>query len=159
MSEVAKEDLTDLQSRFMCFTLSAEKFAIPLLAVREVIAMPELTPVPFTPPHFLGIMNLRGQIISVMDLRKKFKMPSEIGEETAVIICDIGGTNIGIVVDSVDMVLSQDDVDLSEKPETFRGKDSEYVAGVMSYKDKLIVLMDIAKTLDLKDLEAIKKAK
>ena len=57
--------------RYLSFNLGVEEYAVPLLAVREVIAMPEYTPVPYTPPYFLGIMNLRGQVISIMDLRQK----------------------------------------------------------------------------------------
>jgi purine-binding chemotaxis protein CheW len=58
-------------SRYLSFNVGKEQYAIPLLTVREVIGMPEITPVPFTPNYFLGIMNLRGQIISVVDLRLK----------------------------------------------------------------------------------------
>lgn len=67
-------DKTESLEKFLGFSLGTEEYAIPLLSVKEVIALPEITPVPFSPPHFLGIINLRGQIISVMDLRKKFAL-------------------------------------------------------------------------------------
>ena len=57
--------------RYLSFSLGSEDYAIPLLSVKEVIAVPEITPIPFTPSHFLGIMNLRGQVISIIDLRSK----------------------------------------------------------------------------------------
>ena len=74
------------KERFLCFSLGVEEYAIPLLEVREVIAMPEYTPVPYTPPYFLGIMNLRGQVISVMDLRQKLGVTARGDAETTVII-------------------------------------------------------------------------
>ena len=80
--------------RFLCFSLGAEEYAIPLLVVREVIAMPEYTPVPYTPPYFLGIMNLRGQVISVMDLRQKLGLKPRSDAETTVIICDLNGISL-----------------------------------------------------------------
>ena len=92
--------------RYLSFNLGVEEYAVPLLAVREVIAMPEYTPVPYTPPYFLGIMNLRGQVISIMDLRQKLGVKPLQQAETTVIICDLGGASIGVVVDSVNTVLS-----------------------------------------------------
>jgi purine-binding chemotaxis protein CheW len=102
-----KENISKLKqingdvNRFIEFSLGGEDYAIPLLMVREVISVPDTTPIPKAPVHFLGIMNLRGQVISIVDLRKKLKVDSRKDKEEAVIIVDIGSMNIGVVVDSI----------------------------------------------------------
>src|SRR5689334_6329228 len=86
--------------RYLAFSLCKEQYAIPLLQVKEVIGLTDTTPVPYMPNYFKGIMNLRGQIISVIDLRLKFRMTNvETGKQTAVVILDLGPLSIGIVVD------------------------------------------------------------
>jgi purine-binding chemotaxis protein CheW len=141
--------------RFLCFTLGEEEFAIPLLSVREVIAMPDVTPVPQTPPHFLGIMNLRGQVISVMDLRTKLQIKSKVANEVAVIICDLHPNPVGVVVDSINSVISPGADQLSERPEIQSQKNTEYILGVYRDKERLVLLLDISKSLSLVELKAI----
>ncbi len=146
--------------RFLNFSLAEEEFAVPLLSVREVIAIPETTPIPFTPAHFLGIMNLRGQVISVIDLRLKFGFKGNplATTEKAVIICDINGLAIGVVVDSVNHVLSVQEKDIQPRPEIQSSKASDYILGVTEKDKRLILLLDIAKALDVADYQAIKNA-
>jgi purine-binding chemotaxis protein CheW len=142
-------------SRFIEFSLGKEDYAIPLLMVREVISMPDTTPIPKSPPHFLGIMNLRGQVISVVDLRKKLKVEAKEDKEEAVIIVDIGGMNIGIVVDSINKVLAFSSDEVSEMPEIEHQINTHFIFGVYKKEKSLTVLLDIAKVLDLKDMETM----
>lgn len=146
-------------SRFIEFSLGKEDYAIPLLMVREVISVPDTTPIPKSPPHFLGIMNLRGQVISVVDLRKKLKVDTKQDNEEAVIIVDIGGMNIGVVVDSINKVLAFSSEEVSEMPEVENQLNTHYIFGVYKKENSLTILLDIAKVLDLKDLEAINGSK
>jgi len=160
-----KDNVTKLKrtsaelSRFIEFSLGKEDYAIPLLMVREVISVPETTPIPKSPVHFLGIMNLRGQVISVVDLRKKLKIEAKQDKEEAVIIVDIGGMNIGVVVDSINKVLAFSSEEVSDMPEVENQLNTQYIYGVFKKEDSLTVLLDIAKVLDLKDLEAINGTK
>lgn len=146
-------------SRFIEFSLGNEDYAIPLLMVREVISVPDTTPIPKSPTHFLGIMNLRGQVISVVDLRKKLKVEAKQDKEEAVIIVDIGGMNIGVVVDSINRVLAFSSDEVSEMPEVENQLNTHYIFGVYKKENSLTVLLDIAKVLDLKDLDMINAAK
>ncbi len=160
-----KDNVTKLKrtsaelSRFIEFSLGSEDYAIPLLMVREVISVPETTPIPKSPSHFLGIMNLRGQVISVVDLRKKLKIEAKQDKEEAVIIVDIGGMNIGVVVDSINKVLAFSSEEVSDMPEVENQLNTQYIYGVYKKENSLTVLLDIAKVLDLKDLEAISGSK
>jgi purine-binding chemotaxis protein CheW len=144
--------------RFLCFSLGAEEYAIPLLVVREVIAMPEYTPVPYTPPYFLGIMNLRGQVISVMDLRQKLELKPRRDAETTVIICDLNGVSLGVVVDAVNTVLSPSPEEVSPKPEIQSNRPTDYIKGVYRKDKRLILFLDLGKSLNLEDREAIEKS-
>jgi len=148
-------------NRFLEFSLGSEDYAIPLLMVREVISVPETTPIPKAPPHFLGIMNLRGQVISVVDLRKKLKVDTKKDKEKeeAVIIVDIGSMNIGVVVDSINKVLAFNEDEVCDMPEVESQVNTQYIMGVYKKESSLTVLLDIAKVLDLKDMEYVKTNK
>jgi purine-binding chemotaxis protein CheW len=156
--KMKKNPSNDL-SRFIEFSLGNEDYAIPLLMVREVISVPDTTPIPKSPTHFLGIMNLRGQVISVVDLRKKMKVETRKDKEEAVIIVDIGGMNIGVVVDSINKVLAFSSDNVSEMPEIDSQVNTQYIFGVYKKDTSLTVLLDIAKVLDLQDMEAIQSVK
>ena len=159
MSSVQNEPSAKVQelaaSRYLCFSLGEEEYAIRLQDVREVIAVPEVTPVPYTPPYFLGIMNLRGQVISVMDLRQKFNIKPSQSAETAVIICQFDGFSIGTVVDSVNSVLTPSPDHVSDKPEIQGTKNSDYITGVYRKEKHLVLFLNIAKTLNVDDQKAI----
>jgi purine-binding chemotaxis protein CheW len=143
--------------RYLCFNLGKEEFAIPLLSIKEVIGFPEVTPVPQSPTHFLGIMNLRGQVISVMDLRLKLGLKTMKSEETSVIILDLGGHNLGVVVDQVNSVQLLTKEEISNKPVVENSKTHEYITGVFRKEEKLILLLDIAKALSIEDRSAMAK--
>lgn len=142
------------RERYLSFTLGQEDYAIPLLSVKEVIALPEVTPMPFTPPHFVGIMNLRGQVISVIDLRQKLGIKSGAAAETSVIICDLSPMVLGVVVDSINFVLSPDPSEMTEKPEMQGSRNTDYISSVYRKEEKLIMFLDIRKTLGVSDVQA-----
>lgn len=154
MSELLQ---THNEERFLCFSLGEEEYAVPLLSVREVIGVPEITSVPFTPTHFKGIMNLRGQVISVIDLRTKFNIKPKDGSETSVIICDLGTSSLGVIVDSVNSVVHPNQEELSAKP-TLEGKNTDFIMGVFRRNSQLILLLDVDKTLSTQDRTAMSKA-
>lgn len=151
-------DPNGVNNRYLCFSLGSEEYAIPLLSVREVIAMPEITPVPQSAAYFLGIMNLRGQVISVIDLRTKLSIKPSETAETAVIICDLNPNSIGVVVDSINCVINPAPNTISDKPDIQSLKNTEYIQAVYREKEKLILLLEIAKTLNVGDQQAIARA-
>lgn len=144
-------------SRYLCLNLGAEEFAIPLLTVKEVLGMPEVTPIPQTPTYFLGIMNLRGQVISVVDLRTKLGIKPSNSEETAVIILDLDDSSFGIVVDKVNSVQEISKEQLSEKPSLENSKANEFINGVFKKENGLILVLDISRTLSVGDKATMSK--
>ncbi|OFZ22553.1 MAG: hypothetical protein A2X94_03605 [Bdellovibrionales bacterium GWB1_55_8] len=143
--------------KYLSFSLGNEEYAVPLLGVREVIAIPDITPVPHTPPHFLGMMNLRGQVISVIDLRLKFNIKAEKTAETSVIIFDLATSALGVVINSVNSVLPLDSANIAPRPEIQSYKSTEYITGVSKHDNKLILLLDINKALSIEEHVAISK--
>ncbi|MEQ1876855.1 MAG: chemotaxis protein CheW [Bdellovibrionia bacterium] len=140
-------------NRFLNFSLGNEDYAIPLLGAKEVIAMPEITPIPAAPKYFLGIMNLRGQVISIIDLREKLGIRSgENREENAVIILNLDNVYIGVIVDSIKTVLSLSQDDLSVPTEVGRNIQLDYISHFARYEGKLISILNIAKALDIEEI-------
>lgn len=154
----SKQVGTSALDRYLTFSVGSEELAIPLLKVKEVIAVPETTPLPYSPSYFEGIMNLRGQVISVIDIRKKLKFGKAINtEESAVVIVDLDPIYIGIVVDSVNNVLLLKEDDFGEVPEMEHKKAADFLIGVAKTQDRLILLVEIEKILDVEDLVRIQK--
>ncbi|MCB9061935.1 MAG: purine-binding chemotaxis protein CheW [Halobacteriovoraceae bacterium] len=137
---------SNVDSHYMEFSLGEENYAIPLLKVREVISTPDTTLIPNSPSYFVGIMNLRGQVITVVDLRKKMGINSECKhKEEAVIIVDIHGINLGIVVDSINKVLEVDMTKLSDIS-GLKGKiNTDYFIGSARFDGVLVTLLDLEK--------------
>lgn len=137
------------------FQLGGENYAIPLSQVREVISIPAITPIPQSPLHFLGIMNIRGQTISVIDLRKKLKTKKiDSGElEESIIIVEIQNAPYGLVVDKINRVIVCRDEDCNTVPEIEHQVNNQYIIGVYKKDKDLTVLIDIPKVLNLSEVE------
>jgi purine-binding chemotaxis protein CheW len=145
-------------TRFLSFRLGAEEYAIPLLNVKEVIAVPEFTPVPQTPGYFVGIMNLRGQIISAIDLRTKLGIKPSESEEESVIILDLQPNMLGIVVDSVNSVIAPLAGEVAEPPKIDGHKNAESITGVYTKDKSIVLILDVQRTLSKDDKNVLGKA-
>lgn len=139
------------EGRYICFNLGAQEYGVPLLSIREVLALPEVTPIPQTPSHFLGIMNLRGNVISVMDLRIKIGLKPTNTEEASVIIFDLGSYLLGVAVDKINEVITIESSDISERPMVESNKSTEYIENVYRNKEQLVLLISVIKALSLED--------
>ena len=145
--------------RYLEFSLGNEFYAIPLLKVKEVIAIPATTPIPHAPSYFEGIMNLRGQVISIVDLRKKLGIKiKEESSESAVIIVDMSPIFLGVIVDSVSTVLAMSEDQINPPPNSDTKMKTDYITGVTFIEQKMTVLIDIAKILDINDIQSIHTA-
>lgn len=133
--------------QFVTFTIDDEEFGIEILKVQEIIGYTKPTHVPNTPDFVSGVINLRGVIIPVIDLRIKFNMPQkEYDKYTVIVIVEIATKIMGIVVDAVSDVLILNDKDIQDAPEFSKFK-SEHLKGMGKVGDKLVVLLDIDKIL------------
>lgn len=137
--------------RYICFNLGDQEYGVPLLSIKEVLGLPEVTAIPQTPSHFLGIMNLRGNVISVMDLRVKIGLKPQDTPETSVMIFDLGNFLLGVVVDKINAVISIAETDISERPVLESNKSVDYIENIYRNKESLVLLISIAKALSLED--------
>jgi purine-binding chemotaxis protein CheW len=152
-------------NKFLSFCLGKEEFGLEILTVREIIGITDITPLPQAPKYVKGVINLRGKIISVVELRTKFGMDSvPYTEETCVIVVEVAGTGgsdsfqMGIIVDSVREVVNIDQNSI-EPPPTFGTEISlDYILGMGKLKERVIILLNVAKVLSASELDALASA-
>jgi len=156
-SESHQEKATTEAERFLAFSLNGERYGIPLLKVKEVIELTKITPIPYAPTHFKGIMNLRGQVISVIDLRLKLKMSkADVGPLSAIIILDLSPLCLGVIVDSINCVLAAEHSEIKPRPDVESQVKSDYILGVIRSNQDLVLLLDVERTLNAEDFQTIK---
>jgi len=142
--------------KYLTFSLKNEEYGFEILKVKEIIGLMNITPVPQTPNFVKGVINLRGKVIPVVDLRSKFEMEEvEHTSETCVIVVDINNVLCGIIVDSVSEVLDTTDKDLEPAPDFGKSVDTSYILGLAKGKEKVKILLDIDKVLTDQDIDII----
>lgn len=148
-NEQQKKSL-DREGKYLTFSLAGEEYGIGILKVKEIIGMMPVTPVPKTPPYVKGVINLRGKVIPVADLRLKFDMEeAEYTERTCIIVVEIkegaGYVLMGIVVDSVSEVLNIKSGEIEDTPAFGSGMETDYILGMAKTADGVKILLDIDK--------------
>lgn len=146
--EDVKEVIKSEEQKYLMFFLNDENYGIPILQVNEIIGVMDITPIPKTPNFMKGIINLRGKIIPVMDLRLKFSMDErEYDQLTCIIIVEthIGGRKnfVGILVDKVAEVVNVYNKDVELPPQYGQEEDMGFLTGIGKVKDKVVMLLDI----------------
>ena len=146
--------------KYLVFDLGREEFGIQVLKVREIMGIQDITAVPHTPAHVKGVINLRGKVIPVIDLRLKFGLPAaEYTQRTCIIVVQVEGAAapvpIGVVVDAVAEVLSLAAGDIEDTPDFGRGIVTPYLLGLAKVKGKVKILLDIGQALSHDDLRGI----
>jgi purine-binding chemotaxis protein CheW len=143
--------------KFLTFFLAGEEYGIEILKVQEIIGMMLITPVPRTPHFIRGVINLRGKVITVVDLRLKFGMESkEQTDETCIIVVQTQGIQIGCVVDKVSEVLDINAEEIEDPPSFGVDVNTEYILGIGKSQDKVKLLLDIDKVLSHREIEAVR---
>lgn len=150
--------------KFLTFTLGHEEYGIPIHKVKEIIGMMEITHIPKTPEFIKGVINLRGKIIPIMDLRLKFEMEEkQYSERTCIIVVDIHFEGIkkqmGIAVDAVSEVVNIQSSEIEPPPEYGSQSNAEFLTGMGKVKGKVILLLEIEKILSGQELTLLKEIK
>lgn len=142
--------------KYLAFHLGAEEFGIPVLAVREIMGLQDITAVPQTPVHVRGVINLRGKVIPVVDLRLKFGLPqAEYGPRTSIIVVKVGELLMGTIVDGVSEVLNLSAADIEDTPDFGKGVSTPYLLGMAKTKGKVRMLLDIDQVLSAQELQGL----
>lgn len=144
------------KGRYLTFSLDKESYGIEIKYVTEITGIQEITEIPELPEYIKGIINLRGKIIPIMDIRIRFKKyPKEYNDRTCVIVIDIKDLSIGIVVDSVSEVLTIPDQDIVEPPQMNKGFNNRYIKRIGKVENDVKLLLDCEKLLTDDDFEDI----
>ena len=144
-------------TRLITFILGQEKYGLDILKVRELISFPEgLTRIPRMPDFIVGMFNLRGLVIPVMDLRKKFNMSDEERHEfSVIIIVDVENKYIGLTVDAVSDVIFVKEDEMQDTSELAVNVDTKFIKGVAKTKDEMIILLDIDYLLSKEEFDTL----
>ncbi len=153
-----KKETSAVEGKFLTFVLGDEIYGIEILKAREIIGFMDITTVPQTPDYMKGVINLRGKVIPVIDLRMKFSMPEEAHtQETCVIVVEVNSTSIGIIVDSVSEVSDIGGGEIENAPKFGQNIDTSFIMGLGKVKDKIIILLDIDAILSSDELEMVEE--
>ena len=158
--EQVNSALTGKEGKYLTFALGSEEYGLEILKVREIIGYMGITAVPQTPHYVKGVINLRGQVIPVIDLRTKFGMDAaEVTKETCIIVSEVSQNkrtfSTGIVVDRVQEVLDIDGKDIEKSPQFGSSVDTDFILGMGKIGDSVKILLDIDKILAGDDLSDI----
>ena len=129
--------------KFLTFNLAGEEYGLEILKVHEIMGMLPITRVPRTPESVRGVINLRGKVIPIVDLRRKFRMPHDGTEETCIIVVEVRGIQIGIVVDTVSEVRDIPAAEIEPAPEFGADVDTRYLLGLAKSDNRVRLLLDI----------------
>ena len=162
IDEAIKATTTKL-GKYLTFKLNEEEYGIGILKVKEIIGIMTITSVPRTPEFLKGVINLRGKVIPIVDLRLKFSIEAiPYTERTCIIVVEIDSNDatvlIGIVVDAVSEVLNIKEADIEETPTFGTELDTEYILGMAKMEGSVKILLNIDKVLSPKEIEGLEKA-
>lgn len=148
---------TDLGGKYLTFLLKGEEYGVEVLKVREIIGIMDITKVPQTPEFVRGVINLRGKVIPVVDLRRKFELPGTAdNEQTCIIVVDVGML-MGIVVDTVQEVHDIPSGNIQPPPELGCSTDTSFILGMGKVNEQVKILLDIDRVLTTDELVLLRK--
>lgn len=155
-----KVEISGDEEQIVSFCLGRETFAVKVSQVREIGKVQDITKIPKMPDYIEGVMNLRGQITTVIDLKKRFGIGSESGSgvtaASRIIIAEIGDTQIGIIVDAVEDVMRVPRASISPPPTTLTvGTEAGFLTGICKLPDRLVMLLDLNKIMSANEMEQI----
>ena len=158
---IAAQPVTSTRAgKYLTFKLGREEFGIQVMHVREIMGVQDITAVPGTPAHLKGVINLRGKIIPVVDLRLKLAFPeTPFTQTTCIIVVQVMQEDepamIGLIVDGVSEVLTLAEADIEDAPDFGEGVDTPFVLGIAKFKGSVKILLKIEDVLTLKELRGI----
>jgi purine-binding chemotaxis protein CheW len=147
------------KDRYLTFSLGRESYGVEVRYVTEIIGIQSITEIPEMPEYVRGIINLRGKIIPVMDVRLRFKKePKDYNDRTCIVVINIQGASIGLIVDSVSEVIAIPEQDVVDPPQMNKGFNNKYIKKIGKVKNDVKLLLDCEKLLTEDELEDISEA-
>jgi len=154
MEKITDIDEDTLKGRYLTFPLGMETYGIEIMYVTEIIGIQPITEIPELPSYLKGIINLRGKIIPVMDVRLRFKKnPKEYSDKTCVIVVNVNNFSVGLIVDSVSEVLSIPEQDIVDPPHL--SSNNRFIKKIAKINNEVKLILDCEKLLSIEQLEVL----
>jgi purine-binding chemotaxis protein CheW len=151
------EKNTGAEQQLVVFTLGNESYAVDINTVKEIIHLQPVTRLPGTPPSVEGVINLRGSVIPIIDLRKRFEMDLvERSKDTRIVVVNCGNSSVGVIVDSVAQVLRIPLESVEPASNVFSDEQVEYLLGIVKLTNRLIILLDMDRILSSQELSSLR---
>lgn len=145
-----------MEKQIVVFELNSEYFAVNIAEVESIIKMQSITQMPHTPAFVKGVTNLRGKILPVVDLRKRFALPARLVDKNSrIIVVSVNGSEVGMIVDGVSEVLTISELTVESAPAITTTVDSTFIIGIAKINQRLIILLDIVKILAAEEQESL----
>ena len=155
-NESVTEGFSSDELQLVSFCIGSEEYGVDILQVQEINRMVDITKVPQAPRYVEGVINLRGKVIPIIDLRKRFNLElKEHDKNTRIVVVDIGGNIMGMIVDSVSEVLRLSAETIEPPPELVSGINSEYIKGVAKLEDRLLIFLDLSRVVDVEEISSL----
>ena len=149
----------DKDLQLVGFRIGKETFALPISMVREIVRVPDITAVPNAPNYIEGVINLRGRIIPVVDLRKRFgEKRAELDKKSRIIVVDLDSRGLGLLVNSASEVLRIPPSEIAAPHTVFQEGEMNYIRGVGKLKGRLVILLDLNRILQRGELSSLAEA-
>jgi purine-binding chemotaxis protein CheW len=141
------------------FRIGKETFGVPIGLVHEIVRVPDITAVPDAPDYIEGVINLRGKIVSIVDLRKRFgEAHIERSRKNRILVAEIQSKMVGLIVDAASEVIRLPEAEIEAPPEVFEESELKYVTGVGKMNGRLVILVDLTKILQRGELRRLSEA-
>lgn len=145
-----------MEKQLVIFELGSENFGIEIASVEGIVKLQEITKIPQAPPYFEGITNLRGSVLPVIDLHRRFGMPEpERTSETRIVVANLEGVKTGMIVSAVSEVLTIEDNVIEPPPPLVSNVNSTFIVGVAKIDNRLVILLDLAKILSTEEVNQL----
>lgn len=141
MQEKTEEIASSVQ--IVCFKIGNEEYGIDILQVQEILKVLKITKLPKSKAHILGVMDLRGKVIPIIDLGKKFGIISDLNDASRAIVVDIDGKQVGLAIDSVSHVVKVNNNEIEPPPPVVKGISGKYIVGIAKLETGFVVILDI----------------
>jgi purine-binding chemotaxis protein CheW len=151
MSQLLADDGSEEDtSKYLIFTIGTVCYGLDVRTVTEIIGLQGITPVPEVPDYVRGVINLRGKVIPVMDVRARFRLEAQAyHERTCIVVIEVGGSSIGLVVDAVSEVLNIVDADIEPPPHVGLGPDNRFISGLGKVGDGVKLILNAGMLIDV----------
>jgi len=148
-----------MEHQLVVFELGKEHYGVDISAVESIIKMQPITVVPHTPSFVEGVTNLRGSVLPVIDLRKRFGLSlDDISKNSRIVVIALGKTKVGMIVDAVSEVLSVAEDAIEPPPPMVTSVDTTFIIGIAKIESKLVILLDLSKVLSLQEVGSLQLA-